>query len=636
MSLIDHVNWNNLDLLVTDQQRNRSAHSPVISLFRWWARRPHCFAGAILEAAKVEFGRNRFLVADPFSGGGTVAFEASRRGLPIYAQDLYPWPSRGLATALTAADPDDFRQAATGLLQTLQPLRKAYWREEKAETRETTHIIRVREATCPCCSDRIFLFRDPLVSLASRAAEESFGFFGCGSCGAVTKRQKDVQSFSCEKCGAVSRTKIPRLSSSAPLIRCPHCSSDHLLSKLLLTCPVWHPLLIREQNISNGVSAIRVVDQSDEVGDPIDEHEHPLRTSIPEGLETSGLRRSGFSFWSELYTKRQLDIITAALRETARFKCSAAVKRHLGLAILGATEMAGYVCRWERYHPKALEAIANHRFSRSTVTVETNLLSTSGRGTLPRRFEATEKALRWMQAGGYPERTSQAKASASRRQVNGALIVTGSSERQLLRRGAAQLIFTDPPYHDDLQYGELARLFHAWMAHGGAYQAPLESDEAVPNSVRGATTEHYENKVTACLQESRRSLAPDGRLILTFHNKNMKAWKALSSALFRAGFDVVALAAVAAENASDHSKRGKESFLSDLVIECRPKTAKRKRGWDIAVQGVTDNPERKNLQAIGLALAECVNRGSGDIEALFEDHIGSLGVSRALIRRGAR
>ena len=176
MSLIEHVNWSGLDLLVTHQQRNRSAHSPVISLFRWWARRPHSFAGAILDAAKVEFRRNSFLVADPFSGGGTVAFEATRRGIPIYAQDLYPWPSTGLATALTAADPDEFKRAANVLLQTLQPLRRSYWREKDGECWETTHIIRVRVAHCPCCSIRIFLFRDPLVSLASRASKESFGF----------------------------------------------------------------------------------------------------------------------------------------------------------------------------------------------------------------------------------------------------------------------------------------------------------------------------------------------------------------------------------------------------------------------------------------------------------------------------
>ena len=634
MSLIERVDWSGLDLLVTHQQRNRSAHSPVISLFRWWARRPHSFAGALLDAAIAEFRRNSFLVSDPFSGGGTVAFEATRRGLPIYAQDLYPWPSTGLATALTAADPDEFKRAANVLLQTIQSLRLSYWREKDGERWETTHIIRVRTADCPCCSTRIFLFRDPLVSLASRAGKESFGFFGCASCGAVTKRQKDVQSFACGNCRAVSRMDGPRINNGAPRLRCPHCSEDLLLSALLLSSPEWHPVLIREHNLSDGVSLIRAVDDSDAVHDETGALEHPLRTPIPDGLETAGLKRYGFSFWSQLYTRRQLDTITEALREAAEMDVSDAVKQHLRLAILGATEMAGYVCRWERYHPKALEAIANHRFSRSTVTVETNLLSTSGRGTLPRRFEAAEKALRWMRCEGYPTRTSRAESSSSRRRVNGALIVTGSSERQLLHKGAAQLIFTDPPYHDDLQYGELARLFHAWMAYAGECDAPLESEEAVPNSVRGATTEHYEDKVAACLSESRRALAASGRLVLTFHNKNMTAWKALSQALFRASFDIVALAAVAAENDSDHSKRGKESLLADLVIECRPKGKKRRRSWDMVVQGVTNSPERKNLEAIGLALAECVNRGEGDIEALFDNHVRRLQVDRVLIGQG--
>lgn len=636
MALIDHVNWSQLDALVTRQQRNRSAHAPVISLFRWWARRPHSFAGALLDAARVEFGRANFLVADPFSGGGTVAFEATRRGLPIYAQDLYPWPSQGLATALTAADPDQFKRAANDLLQELRLFREEYWRTDCDDQWETTHIIRVRIADCPSCSHHIFLFREALISLASRSSNETFGFFGCSSCGSATKRKKDVQSFSCEKCGTRSRTKARSSKSSVPEVHCPHCLKMHPLSTLLLSSPRWHPVLVREQNLADNVSSIRGVEGTDSVKDEELPYLHPLHTQIPDGLETSGLKRYGFSFWSQLYTTKQLNVLSRALECLSQIKTDSAVKQHLRLAILGATEMAGYVCRWERFHPKALEAIANHRFSRSTIAVETNLLSTSGRGTLPRRFEAAEKALRWMKSERYPVQTTLAKASAPRQVVHGALIVTGSSERQILQKGAAQLIFTDPPYHDDLQYGELARLFHAWMDHAGQCDEPLESAEAVPNSVRGATTDDYEDKVAACLNESRRALAATGRLVLTFHNKDIKAWRALSQALYRAGFDVVALAVVAAENAADHSKRGKESFLTDLVIECRPKSRKRRRSWDIRVHGVTSSPERKNLEAIGLALAEHVNRGEGAIETYFDHHIKRLLVRKVLIRCGGR
>ncbi len=406
MALIDHVNWRGLDLLVTQQQRNRSAHAPVISLFRWWARRPHSFAGALLDAARIEFGRDTFLVADPFSGGGTVAFEATRRGLPIYAQDLYPWPSEGLATALTAADPDEFRFAADRLLQDLGALRNRYRYDSDGERWEITHVIRVRTADCPRCSKCLFLFRDQLISLASRRGMESFGFFGCSKCGAVTKRQKDVRTFSCESCGARSNTQTPSGGTSTPKVRCPHCSVRHFLSSLLLSSPAWRPLLLREQKLSDNTSRIRPVESSDALEGEAFVSDHPLRKEIPDGLETAALKRYGFSFWSQLYTQKQLDILTAALGLVPQVQASDTVKQHLRLAILGATEMAGYVCRWERYNPKALEAIANHRFSRSTVTVETNLLSTSGRGTLPRRFEATEKALRWMRSEGYPVETT--------------------------------------------------------------------------------------------------------------------------------------------------------------------------------------------------------------------------------------
>lgn len=638
MALVDHVNWSRLSRLVVHQQRNRSAYVPVISLYRWWARRPHCFAGALLDAAQKEFRRDRFLVADPFSGGGTVAFEAARRGLSIYAQDLYPWPSKGLATALTPADPDEFRAAADALLETLVPIRQHYCRQDGGNVWEITHIIRVRTALCPECSKRIFLFREPLISLVSRGAEEMYGFFGCSACGAVSRRHRDTSSFFCDGCNACVRIEADDSDSRSVGASCPHCSGQLQVSGLLRSSLEWHPVLLREQCLSEGdvPARLRTIAGGDPVEDLRTAEEHPLHTEIPEGLETSALVRWGFSFWDQLYTQKQLDVITSALDAVSTLAATERVKEHLRLAILGATEMAGYVCRWERYHPKALEAIANHRFSRSTVAVETNLLSSTGRGTLPRRFEATEKALRWMRTEGYPVRTAYAESSGRRRVVSGALVVTGSSERQLLKDGAVHLAFTDPPYHDDIQYGELARLFHAWMKYAGSCNAPTESDEAAPNVPRGTTTQHYEDKVAACLTESRRTLCPQGRLVLTFHNRNLIAWQALGRALLRAGFDVVGLATVIAENSADHSKRGKQSCLSDLVIECRPKMARRRRPWGLVVHGSPSGKERRNLEAIGLALAEYVNRGEGDLEVLFQTNLKRLRARKILILRGGK
>ena len=639
MAVIDHVNWGDLDRLVQLQQRNREAHAPVVSLFRWWARRPHSLAGALLDAASCEFGNNSFLVADPFSGGGTVAFEAARRGLPIYAQDLYLWPSQGLATALTSANLRDFENAATLLLARLELYRHLYWNVVEGEVKELTHILRVRTTTCPDCTGRIFLFKEPLISLASRRLGETFGFFGCSACGTVSRRKHTASSFRCDGCGERWKVVTEQSQSASSTSTCRHCCARLTHSEILNIGLEWFPVLVQETAVSLSRSTVRL--RQPILGDPVNDLPRPkhglLHVTIPEGLETGHLLRSGFRFWEDLYTERQLRVIFAALREIDALDFAEPVRARLRLAVLGATEMAGYICRWERYHPKALEAMANHRYSRSMLAVETNLLARTGRGTLPRRFEAAEKALRWMHTKGFPTRTSHTSSTERRRQFSqGALVVTGSSERQLLQDGVVRLVLTDPPYHDDLQYGELSRLFHLWMSATTACGEIHEGDEAAPNRLRGTDTRHYEDKVAACLTESRRTLCHGGRLVLTFHNKNPQAWVALARALSRSAFVIVGLATVASENPADHSKRGKETFLSDLVIECRPRSEFRRVPAKPTVAGKNRGFERRNLIAIGLAIAESVNtKFEANIQDLYHSHLKRMRESHVLIGRGS-
>jgi putative DNA methylase len=396
-------------------------------------------------------------------------------------------------------------------------------------------------------------------------------------------------------------------------------------------------VLVQERQVS--LSHFPVVLRPVQDGDPIEDingqnSEVLTQVSIPPGLETNHLLRSGFRYWSDLYTHRQIEAILAALEEVNKLRASSAIKARLQLAILGACEMPAYLCRWERYHPKALEAIANHRYARATVVVETNLLSPTGRGTIPRRLEAASKAMSWMADNSIPSRTKHAHAIARRRTLtSGALIVTGSSERQLLKDGVVKLVLTDPPYHDDVQYGELARLFHSWMHQVCGIPSPSEASEAVPNRARGTDTKHYEQMVTDCLAESRRTLAKNGRLVFTYRNKNTEAWTALANSLRRAEFVVVGLATVSAENAVDHSKRNKETFLCDLVIECVPRPLKQENETQLAIRGQYDTLERQNLLAMGQALAEWVNADRpDDITVLYTKYLREMRGARAVIR----
>ena len=189
-SLLCALDWEQVERFVRVQQRNREAHTPAISTFRWWARRSHALIGALLDEA-TNGSDAVATVADPFSGGGTVAVEAARRGLDVYAQDLHPWAVAGLRAALTPVDPDELERTSETLLAGLAELRSDLYGTSCPEHGSDAEILTafwVRVATCPDCTRPVFLFPYSLITRARRLANEPDGWWGCQACGGVTRR----------------------------------------------------------------------------------------------------------------------------------------------------------------------------------------------------------------------------------------------------------------------------------------------------------------------------------------------------------------------------------------------------------------------------------------------------------------
>jgi len=301
----------------------------------------------------------------------------------------------------------------------------------------------------------------------------------------------------------------------------------------------------------------------------------PIREAIPDGIETSILRRAGFDRWLDVMPPRQLKTMEAAAQSIDGADFDEPIKARLRLALCGAVEMAGYLSRWDRYYPKAFEAMANHRFPALGLACETNLLAERGRGTIRRRLSQSVAAARWADShlsGRVPARVVDATARR-RRMRDGPLVAFGSSERQLPTKASVDLVITDPPYFDDVQYSELASLLLVWARALRLVPSGVSLDltsEAVVNSVRGTGVDEYRELLTRIFRETRRTLHPEGRLVITFHNTDVRAWWALAHSLAAAKLRVLALAVSDAENPDDHPKRNRLSFTQDLVLECLP------------------------------------------------------------------
>lgn len=601
-SLLESIDWAQISRLAAREVINRDRYAPVVSAYRWWARRPHSVMGALLDAVVDRFGKD-LIVSDPFSGGGTVTFEAVRRGLRAYAQDLYPWPTYGLATTLEPVAASAFKGAAEQLQGQLAPLSQLY---KRSDGRVISHILRIRQTHCAKCEAAYFHLPSPMLSLRSRSQSERNAFYCCAICGGVSERRKDCDKFRCSHCGQTQ-------SATKPTSQCPKCHSAASERGPRIWADGWRPVLVSE--VCSEPGRTRTILRPVEHGDPVSlrvTHVHrALQSRIPAGHETNRLVAAGFRRWCDLYSGRQLKVLLTAVQAVRTIPTSAAVKDRLALAILGAAEMPALLSRWDRLHLKPFEGLANHHYSCTAVAVESNMLSPVGRGTIARRLEAVQNALAWLRSSGSRPKVLARHTSTSGRRPNNwqVLIATGSSRRQVLRDRAVKVVLTDPPYHDDVQYGELSRLFHAWLRAYQPMRPIRESDEAVPNAYRGVRETRFGETIAACLRESNRTLQNDGVLLLTFHNREIAAWTALAGALHTAGFAVRAIAAVHAENRHDHCKRTVRAMLHDLVLECVKRTSSPTRA---RLAFLPRSAAEKNLAAVGLALADAVRTGHGD------------------------
>lgn len=646
--ILDKINWKNLSEEAKKQQRNREVHSPTISLFRWWARRSHAVFGSLLDAAVMEFERS-FLVSDPFSGGGTVAVEADRRGLKVYAQDIQPWVVLGLQVTLDRVSSAELKVAGKRLLERMTQTRLDNYGTAcpvHGPNSEVIHTYWVKTVHCPSCRDRLFLFPHNLLTYSHRVErkiDDQTAYFGCAFCGEVSLGPRKHSTQVCPACGRHGTDSVV----DGKSITCPRCDHSGTPGEFRVTDGAgWEPVLVqrlcthgREKILHFDIPTYSERSQAC-VATELDVDD-PLSDSIPRAKETRRLLEWGFTRWRDLYPGRQLAVYLEAAQQLSQMcDLSPQVRRRLLLALCGAPEMAGFSSRWDRFHLKAFEATANHRFSVSTFTVEVNPMGPRGRGTLPRRILHSVKAAEWSENYASTRDVKPAMVFVMSSSDNNPVrnqfpaVVLGSSEVQRLESGTVGLVLTDPPYYDDVQYGELALPFTAWARQLGLCPPSMIFDtsrEAVANPARQAS--HYESLLTAIFSECRRTLTEDGRLVFTFHNTKLDGWVALGRSLRAAGFQVAALAVVHAENETDHSKRNKNSFSKDLVLECRIGT-ETGTPWTPAIETVgaeteatkTADTQTKATEAAGAemvtseaAAAETVATEAADAESVVSE-----------------
>ena len=554
--------------------RNREVHLPPVSTYRWWARRTEAVNGAVIDA--VNAGRpGQLVVSDPFAGGGVIPLSAVMRGHRVYAQDLNPWATAGLAAMLALPHTDALRAGIAALTQRVLPEATAAYGTMLSDgtTGQVSYTFRVATAPCSKCERVQRLFPYGLVTLLARTERQRPEAFLACPLGHLFLGRRDRVA-TCTTCGA--RTDPAATYTPRRLVTC-QCGHAERLEQRAAGGLGWEVVLV--ERVGGGRREL-ALPSAGELAAAEAPHWQPTRSlgHIAPGQETKVLLRHGFQRWEDLYPRRQRALVERLLSLVDDCSDEPAVVAALRMAVVGSTEMAGLLSRWDRFYLKSYESMAGHRFNFTTLPVEPNAWGTvtSGRGTTLRRLVQLVKAAEWMQRrtrrplsvrGPLPAAAATAPALGAKDGPD-VLVVSGSSQRQLLPAGSVDLVLTDPPYHDDVQYGELSQPLRAWAG------LPAEdiAGDAVVNRATGQLVKagSYTALLTSIFRESRRLLREDGHLVFSYANRSPDAWVELLTALQAAGLRATGCAIVHSENETDHAKRGVRACTLDLLLDLVP------------------------------------------------------------------
>jgi adenine-specific DNA methylase len=603
-SILDQIDFSKVSKRARKESRSRETHLPPVSTYRWWARRTCAVSDAIVEAAvqKEEIDA----LCDPFAGGGTFTLSALLKDVSAYGQDVNPWAASGLATMLDLPPSDVLEESAQKLKEAaLSEIKKAYQTEfQNGDDAEIAHTLHVAVASCPGCHEKIRLFPYAVVSLLNR--KDSGGEKGWLACSSGHLfRNSITEPSECKECG--ERVDPDAQYTKGRIAKCPSCGYEAKISALSENPGLeWEPVLV-ERAVRGRREIDRPTDQEREAGsDQKWDHNLDLGT-IPQTTETRVLRRHGYEKWEDCYPNRQLHLLDALLECCDKIATSKEDRKALRIAIIGSAEMAGHLSRWDRWYLKSYEAMANHRYNFTTLSCEPNVWGASvGRGTVRRRLNQIQKASKWLEDNISSEITVE-DVFGNEDEPKGlpdglsARVVAGSSEEISLPDNEVPFIFTDPPYHDDVRYGDLSALFRAWT------DTTIDlRNEAV---ARSDGDNGYSEKLTTIFQECKRVLEPGGHMVISFANRNPEAWTDLFQSFIDAGFRACGFGIVHSENETDHSKRGLNACTMDLVLDLVGSDEESEL-WDGSIEADTD--QEKYLNFVGKSFLKYVQPTSAD------------------------
>lgn len=595
---------------------------------------------SVLESADAEIRRSTGgeipPLVDPFSGGGSIPYEAQRLGLTAYASDLNPVAA--LITKALVEIPPKFRdrppvhpearrgvgasgswRGASGLAEDVR--RYGHWIQQEAERRighlypqvglprdpggiNATVIawLWARTVTCPnpACGARM-----PLVSsfvLSTKKGKETW-------IQPIVDRVAKTVEFAVRS-GDGTPPAPPKFARGANF-RCLVCDQvspdDHIKSE--------------GRAGRMGSQLIAVVAQGSRSRiflAPTEEHERVAASAAPTWAPDAELANDPRALWTvnygltrfrDLFTPRQLVTLTtlADLVREVRGRLAAdaraaglpegeplrdggvgaaayaeAVSVLLAFAVSKLADWSSALCSWI----PQLEGVG-HTFKRQA---------------LPMIWDFVEINPLGGSVGNFLNHTEWVADSVENAPAGPPGFSRQSDATHVLATSGKSLVSTDPPYYDNIGYADLSDFFYVWLRRSlsdvypdlfGTVLTP-KSAELVATPYRHGNEkrmaeEHFETGLRSAFDRIRTTAHPDYPVTIYYAFKQTESrdsddrtgratsstgWETMLEGLLESGFTIVGTWPMRTERAARSISIGTNALASSIVLVCRPRAEK--------------------------------------------------------------
>jgi adenine-specific DNA methylase len=278
----------------------------------------------------------------------------------------------------------------------------------------------------------------------------------------------------------------------------------------------------------------------------------------------------GLKKWSEIFTERQL-LLMCTLLKTIKEVCSEISDKEYAKAV--ATYLGFMLCKHIDYNSIGTRWIADRQLVADTLS-----------------FSRPSFCYNFVETNPF-EKTSGSLISSLRDVVDAIKFASNNNSRVNVVFGSAlhladlfadryDIVLTDPPYLDDVPYGEVSEFFYVWLVRllKEYYpelpdSIPLEEDlvfsEGRFGGSKSLAIKFYKRGMEASFNNIYNVLKDDGLFVVFFAHSSTEAWELFLDILRKTRFRVVSSYAVHTERVENVLAKGKTSFMSSIVLACR-------------------------------------------------------------------